>query len=48
MARNHARAWNVEVVYGTPDFIDLKDPVNEEDIGLGLGDNVTISVRSEQ
>lgn len=37
----------LKVVDGTPDFIDLKDPVNEE-IGLGPADNyVTISERSE-
>ena len=38
----------LKVVDGTPDFIDLKDPVNEEEIGLGPADNVTISERSEQ
>ena len=38
----------LRVVYITPNFIDLKDPVNEEDIGLGPGDNDTISARSEQ
>ena len=38
----------LRVVHGTPDFIDLKDPVNEEEIGLDPADNVTITARSEQ
>ena len=38
----------LRVVHGTPNFIDLKDLVNEEEIGLGPTDNVTIIARSEQ
>ena len=38
----------LKVVDGTPDFIDWKDSVNEEEIELGPADNVTISERTEQ
>jgi hypothetical protein len=38
----------LKVVDGTLDFIDLQDPVNEEEIGLGPANNVTISECSEQ